>query len=252
MKNKFLALSDKLLLRKRALIETVNDQLKNISQIEHTRHRSLWNFVGKVAAGLIAYTWREKKPSLNIQVKEQFLISNYVIRYLLMKTPLKPLLSWTPAGLTERAITSKNFNTTLKIFTSYPLLSIINQWRVFRLPGIRLKMACHGRDGNQAKLWDVGEGSLITENPLWDTSASDGTTAYYEGTLSWSPDGVMFISVDNSYDGQTGEYLTLNLLKHSSTYSNQEYGYLRGGSESINHNIASPYSATSDLRSVAT
>lgn len=42
----------------------------------YTRHRSLWNFLGNVAAGLIAYTWREKKPSLNIQVKEQFLISN--------------------------------------------------------------------------------------------------------------------------------------------------------------------------------
>src|SRR5437588_8958209 len=76
MKNKFLALTDKLLLRKRALIETVNDQLKNISQIEHTRHRSLWNFLGNVAAGLIAYSWREKKPSLNVSVKEQFLISN--------------------------------------------------------------------------------------------------------------------------------------------------------------------------------
>jgi transposase len=76
MKNKFLAWSDKLLLRKRALIETVNDQLKNISQIEHTRHRSLWNFLGNVAAGLIAYSWREKKPSLNMSVKEQFLISN--------------------------------------------------------------------------------------------------------------------------------------------------------------------------------
>jgi hypothetical protein len=76
MKNKFLALADKLLLRKRALIETVNDQLKNIPQIEHTRHRSLWNFLGNVAAGPIAYTWREKKPSLNIRVKEQFLMSN--------------------------------------------------------------------------------------------------------------------------------------------------------------------------------
>jgi hypothetical protein len=76
MKNRFLPLCDKLLLRKRALIETVNDQLKNISQIEHTRHRSFWNFLGNVAAGLIAYTWREKKPSLNIQVKDQFLISN--------------------------------------------------------------------------------------------------------------------------------------------------------------------------------
>ncbi|HEX8069066.1 MAG TPA: IS982 family transposase [Pyrinomonadaceae bacterium] len=76
MKNKLLPLTDKLLLRKRALIETVNDQLKNISQIEHTRHRSLWNFLGNVAAGLIAYTWHEKKPSLNLRVKEQFLISN--------------------------------------------------------------------------------------------------------------------------------------------------------------------------------
>lgn len=76
MKNKFMALADKLLLRKRALIETVNDQLKNISQIEHTRHRSLWNFLGNVAAGLIAYSWREKKPSLNISVTEPFLISN--------------------------------------------------------------------------------------------------------------------------------------------------------------------------------
>jgi hypothetical protein len=45
-------------------------------QIEHTRHRSLWNFLGNVAAGLIAYTWHEKKPSLNIRVKEPFLISN--------------------------------------------------------------------------------------------------------------------------------------------------------------------------------
>ena len=76
MKNRFLPLCDKLLLRKRALVETVNDQLKNISQVEHTRHRSLWNFLGNVAAGLIAYTWREKKPSLNIQLKEPFLISN--------------------------------------------------------------------------------------------------------------------------------------------------------------------------------
>ena len=76
MKNRFLSLCDKQLLRKRALVETVNDQLKNISQVEHTRHRSLWNFLGNVAAGLIAYSWRENKPSLNIQVKEQFLISN--------------------------------------------------------------------------------------------------------------------------------------------------------------------------------
>ena len=56
--------------RKRSIIETVNDQLKNISNIEHSRHRSLWNFLGNIAAGLIAYTWREKKPSLNLNFKD--------------------------------------------------------------------------------------------------------------------------------------------------------------------------------------
>ena len=66
MKNKVVNLYDKLMLRKRAIIETVNDQLKNISQIEHTRHRSLWNFLGNVASGLVAYSFREKKPSLNL------------------------------------------------------------------------------------------------------------------------------------------------------------------------------------------
>ena len=70
MKNRLLPIEDKILLRKRSLIETVNDQLKNISNIEHSRHRSLWNFLGNLAAGLIAYTWKEKKPSLNLNFKK--------------------------------------------------------------------------------------------------------------------------------------------------------------------------------------
>ena len=45
MKNKLMSLTDKILLRKRAIIETVNDQLKNISQLEHTRHRSITGFM---------------------------------------------------------------------------------------------------------------------------------------------------------------------------------------------------------------
>jgi len=67
MKNRFVAMDEKLLLRKRAIIETINDQLKNVSNIEHTRHRSLWNFLGNLASGLIAYCWKEKKPSLNLK-----------------------------------------------------------------------------------------------------------------------------------------------------------------------------------------
>jgi hypothetical protein len=71
MKNRLISMFDKIMLRKRAIIESVMDQLKNISQIEHSRHRSVVNFFVNLVAGLIAYTWREKKPSLNIRVKEQ-------------------------------------------------------------------------------------------------------------------------------------------------------------------------------------
>lgn len=67
MKNKLMPVLDKLLLRKRGIVESVNDQLKNISQIEHTRHRSVFNFFVNLLAGLIAYTWQEKKPSLNLR-----------------------------------------------------------------------------------------------------------------------------------------------------------------------------------------
>lgn len=65
MKNQLMAISDKLLLRKRAIIETITDQLKNISQIEHTRHRSFFNFLVNVICGLIAYCHQDKKPSLH-------------------------------------------------------------------------------------------------------------------------------------------------------------------------------------------
>ncbi len=66
MKNRLLPLADKLLLRKRAIIETVFDQLKNISQIEQTRHRSVNNFVVNLVCGLIAYCHQPKKPSLHL------------------------------------------------------------------------------------------------------------------------------------------------------------------------------------------
>jgi hypothetical protein len=71
MKNRLVSMFDRIMLRKRAIIESVVDQLKNISQIEHSRHRSVANCFVNLVAGLVAYTWREKKPSLNIRVKEQ-------------------------------------------------------------------------------------------------------------------------------------------------------------------------------------
>ena len=68
MKNKLMSVTDKLLLRKRAIIESVNDQLKNISQIEHTRHRSVWNFAVNILAGLCAYILQPKKPSIRVEI----------------------------------------------------------------------------------------------------------------------------------------------------------------------------------------
>lgn len=66
MKGQLMLLSDRLLLRKRFIIETITDQLKNVSQIEHTRHRSAANFAVNLLAGLIAYTHQPKKPSLRL------------------------------------------------------------------------------------------------------------------------------------------------------------------------------------------
>ncbi len=64
MKNRLVALADRVLLRRRGLIESVIDPLKNIAQIEHSRHRRPANFAVNVMAGLIAYCHQPKKPSL--------------------------------------------------------------------------------------------------------------------------------------------------------------------------------------------
>jgi hypothetical protein len=66
MKNVLMPLMDKLLLRKRAIVETIIDQPKSISQIKHSRHRSPINFLVNLLCGLIAYCHQPKKPSLNL------------------------------------------------------------------------------------------------------------------------------------------------------------------------------------------
>lgn len=66
MKNKLMPYWDKIMLRKRFLIESINDQLKNEMQIEHTRHRSPSNFLVNLISGLLAYSFKPKKPSLNL------------------------------------------------------------------------------------------------------------------------------------------------------------------------------------------
>jgi len=66
MKNKFVDLYDKIILRKRAVIESVNDFLKNICQIEHSRHRSIPNFLVNLVSAIAAYSFIPKKPSVFI------------------------------------------------------------------------------------------------------------------------------------------------------------------------------------------
>ena len=68
MKNSLMNLHDRLMLRKRSVIETINDELKNVCLIEHTRHHSVDNFATNLPAGLIAYNLLPKKPAMNIDI----------------------------------------------------------------------------------------------------------------------------------------------------------------------------------------
>jgi hypothetical protein len=68
MRNILMPLADHLLLRKRALIETIFDQLKNVCQIKHSRHRRPYNCCVHLLAGLIAYCHLPKKPSLGLDL----------------------------------------------------------------------------------------------------------------------------------------------------------------------------------------
>ena len=67
MRNCLMSVADKVLLRKRALIESTNDELKNIAQIEHSRHRSVSNFLVNAVAAIAAYCYFPKKPSISLE-----------------------------------------------------------------------------------------------------------------------------------------------------------------------------------------
>jgi hypothetical protein len=70
MKQKALSNEEKLLLRKRSVIETVNDELKNICQVEHTRHRSIEGFILNIISAIAAYSFFPKKPSIKKDIEE--------------------------------------------------------------------------------------------------------------------------------------------------------------------------------------
>ena len=66
MRNSLMRMAAKILIRKRVLIETVNDELKHIAQLEHSRHRSFNNFVANALSAIAAYCFFEKKPAIDI------------------------------------------------------------------------------------------------------------------------------------------------------------------------------------------
>lgn len=70
MKHINLSTADKIMLRKRAIIECVNDELKNICKLQHTRHRCINNFLLNIMSALAAYSFFPKKPSLNIKFQQ--------------------------------------------------------------------------------------------------------------------------------------------------------------------------------------
>lgn len=78
MKNKLMNLVDKILLRSRGIIESVNNKLKACCQIEHHRHRSPLNFLVNLVSGIVAYSYDPYKPSIQLTRKEKKLFLDYV------------------------------------------------------------------------------------------------------------------------------------------------------------------------------
>ena len=71
MRNSLMSMHDKIMLRKRSIIETVNDELKNLCHLEHSRHRSVVNFLVNIIGSLIAYSFFPKKPSIKYSTDNQ-------------------------------------------------------------------------------------------------------------------------------------------------------------------------------------
>ena len=71
MKNRLMPFWDRIMLRKRSIIETINDMLKNTGNVEHSRHRSIHNFIMNLIAALGAYCFFDKKPAIKVDFVPQ-------------------------------------------------------------------------------------------------------------------------------------------------------------------------------------
>ena len=66
MKEVLMSMPDRLLLQKRAIMKTVNDELKNIAQVKHFRHRGFDNFIVNILGAIFAYCRFPKKSCINV------------------------------------------------------------------------------------------------------------------------------------------------------------------------------------------
>jgi hypothetical protein len=64
MKVKVMSVFGRAILSKRYIIETINDRLKNFSQVEHTRHCSEIGGMLNVISGIVAYCLKKQKPRI--------------------------------------------------------------------------------------------------------------------------------------------------------------------------------------------
>jgi IS5 family transposase len=69
MKNYLMPIADKIMLRKRFVIETVLDTLKSEMGLEHSRHSSVMNAMVHVLSCLVAYAFRPRKPAISLTSK---------------------------------------------------------------------------------------------------------------------------------------------------------------------------------------
>jgi hypothetical protein len=70
MKNRLMSFYDRIMFRKCSIIETINDELKNICEVEHTRHRSMHNFIMNLISALAAYCFFDKKPAIRFDMEK--------------------------------------------------------------------------------------------------------------------------------------------------------------------------------------
>ena len=151
------------------LIETVNDQLKNICQIEHSRHRSPINAFVYLIAGLIAYTWQEKRPALSWTREEQEILNAHemlVCVWALSQTHVRP------RKIAPSTPISRRRTSTLPMIWIFQSLKVWPCFSVIKLSGLNFLSVktsfsrCDGSSDGSSVIFKKVPQCMPTENLL--------------------------------------------------------------------------------------